>query len=327
MESQSLMTSTGLAVEYPFLGLALVPVLVVVAVYAYWSLRNSRRVEALLPRKRKTTLLLLVLVAQLLAPLLLVTASTGLYLERTEYVEVTVENALNYSARLPVNFVVLVDTSKSMLRSDTGARRIDVAKDFVEDLLSRMTSSDRVVLAVFSSNVTVVCQGLPQNCTSAVEGIEAGEKYSAIGDAIAFAEALAQASGLPTAIIVVSDMANNYGSPPLDIVRNTKHPVVLVRVGSDPRASWIEEARHSKTVRVLTVLTGSLDEIRSLARKTVVETRLSLYEGRSVIPIVKRDYTPTLLALLLSAILVAANLIATPLPPRRGAIERSTPRG
>ena len=320
MASQSLMTSIPLGADYPLLGglsglLAAVSLLILLV-----SLRRQHRVAALLPWiPRKRWLAVLVIAARTAIPVLLVVASMGLYFSRIDYVEANVTNVEDYASKLPVQFIILVDVSKSMLRADTGVPRIEAAKTFLEEFLGRLTPRDRVVLAVFSSNTTLLCEGSPLNCTSVVGGLRAGERYSAIGNAVSFAVSLARASGLPSVVVVVSDMANNYGAPPLDVLREAKTPVLLVKVGNDPRASWIyRAARENSMVKVFSLVTGSLDEAKNLARGSVDESRLTAYRGRTVIPVEHRDYFPTMFSLLAATLLIAIDLALTPSNPLRG---------
>ena len=320
MASQSLTTSIPLGADYPLLGglsglLAAVSLLILLA-----SLRRQHRIAALLPWiPRRRWIAVLVIAARTAIPVLLVVASMGLYFSKVDYVEANVTNVEDFASKLPVQFIILVDVSKSMLRADTGMPRIEAAKTFLEEFLGRLTPRDRVVLAVFSSNTTLLCEGSPLNCTTVLGVLRAGEKYSAIGNAVSFALGLAKASGLPSVIVVVSDMANNYGASPLDVLREVKTPVLLVRVGNDPRASWIYRAtRENSMVRVFSLVTGSLDEVKNLARKSVDESRLTAYQGRTVIPVEHRDYSPTLFSLLAAAVLIAIDLALTPSTPLRG---------
>ncbi len=193
------------------------------------------------------------------------------------YKEVRVENAsLSTVEKIPISLVVCLDVSKSMNYRDGGLKRIDMAKDFVAGL-ARHIGRAKLVLLVFSNTTRLVYEGAPSNVTQILSSIKAGERYSAIGDAAAAAASYVKASGMPGAVLVVTDGGWNYGADPVRVaetLRREKIPVIFVIVGNDPRGASLAAKLESHGVRVYQLNELSYQALNSLVEEAARSTRL-----------------------------------------------------
>lgn len=192
-----------------------------------------------------------------------------------EHVEVSIAN-IDRVMDVPIALVVAVDTSKSMGYIDGGVPRMQMAKDFLAKLASH-AGNFTIVLMKFSGRVELVYSGPPVNATAIIEGLAGGEKYSAIGDAIGAAVSYARASGLPTAVIVVTDGGWNYGSDPVQAALQAEEqgvPVVFVVVGSDARGFKLEEMLRASGIRVYRLDSFTYNVLDRLAEQVAKNARL-----------------------------------------------------
>ena len=193
------------------------------------------------------------------------------------YREVSIENAsLSTVEKIPISLVVCLDVSKSMNYRDGGLKRIDMAKNLIAGLAKRIGRA-KLVLLVFSSTTRLVYEGAPSNVTRVLSSIRAGERYSAIGDAAAAAASYVKASGMPGAVLVVTDGGWNYGADPVRVaeeLRREKIPVIFVIVGDDPRGASLAARLESHGVEIYQLNELSYRALNSLVEEAVRSTRL-----------------------------------------------------
>jgi len=193
------------------------------------------------------------------------------------YREVSVENAsLSTVEKIPISLVVCLDVSKSMNYRDSGLKRIDMAKGFIAGL-ARHIGRAKLVLLVFSNTTRLVYEGAPSNVTHILDSIGAGERYSAIGDAAAAGAGYVKASGMPGAVLVVTDGGWNYGADPVRVaeeLRREKIPVIFIIVGDDPRGASLAAKLESHGVRIYRLNELSYRALGSLVEEAARTTRL-----------------------------------------------------
>ena len=218
------------------------------------------------------------------APLLLLLSMLLLSLAASSpviryYREVSIENAsFSMVEKIPISLVVCLDVSKSMNYRDGGLKRIDMAKDFVAGLVKRIGSA-KLVLLVFSNTTRLVYEGEPSNVTRVLSSIRAGERYSAIGDAAAAAASYVKASGIPGAVLVVTDGGWNYGADPVRVaetLRRERIPVIFVVVGNDPRGASLAAKLEERGVKVFRLNELSYRALNSLVEEAARSTRLEV---------------------------------------------------
>ncbi len=192
-----------------------------------------------------------------------------------EHVEVNIAN-IDRVMDVPIALVVAVDTSKSMDYIDGGVSRMQMTKDFLAKLAS-YAGNFTIVLMKFSGQVELVYSGPPVNATAIIEGLTGGERYSAIGDAIGAAVSYARVSGLPTAVIVVTDGGWNYGNDPVQAALQAEEqgvPVAFVLVGSDDRGFRLEERLRASGIRVYRLDSFTYNVLDRLAEQVAKNARL-----------------------------------------------------
>ena len=261
----------GVSLAYPYM--LLLSLLALVPLFLW---RRARRVyqvlaQSLGPRGRPPRVPLFLVLSILLLSL---AASSPVI---RYYKEVGIENAsLSTVEKIPISLVVSLDVSKSMNYRDGGLKRIDMAKDFVASLAKRIGRA-KLVLLVFSNTTRLVYEGTPSNVTRVLSGISAGERYSAIGDAVAAAASYVKASGMPGAVLVVTDGGWNYGANPVRVaeeLRREKIPVIFVIVGNDPRGASLAAKLEEHGVRVYQLNELSYRALNSLVEEAARSTRL-----------------------------------------------------
>ena len=234
-----------------------------------------------------------------------------------QYKSVSIESAsINTVQRIPISLVICLDVSKSMGYRDSGSKRIDMAKSFVEKLVTRIGRA-RVVILAFSHAARLVYEGPPGNASRVLGSIVAGERYSAIGDAIASAASYIRASGLPGAVIAVTDGGWNYGADPVQVARELRAqhiPVVFVIVGHDPRGAGLAERLREQGISVYYLNEVSYKAIDSLVEKVSKSARLEALRLAGItsirLPIGERDVS-WITGLLAISLLVARFVLET----------------
>ncbi len=258
------------------------------------ALRNSSLLEARLGGAGRKKLVLLP-AARILAVILLASAAASPYLVVYRSIEVNVDN-VDKATSMPVQHIILLDVSRSMGYSDRvlgAATRFEAAKEFVKSYLESLRN-DNVTILVFSANLSTLCTGVAA-CLESLETAKPAQRYSAIGDAIAAASIRASVSGMPSIIVVVSDGGwNPYGSDPRDVARTQGNatPVIFVKVGSDPRATVIEEAARIGGYKLYNVDEFSLKALEDLVDEVRREARYEALRaaGMARIEVPERDY-------------------------------------
>lgn len=246
-------------------------------------------------------------VAALIA--LIIAAATPYY-EYTVRREVPVEQIDRLSGK-EVLHVILLDVSRSMTYGHGTRTRFEAAVEVLQKYLSSLTPSDRVHLAVFSSSVRRVCDGRPADCLHALEGLAAGERYTAIGDALLYALSLLDVAAEPAVVVLVSDGVNNYGSDPVQAAElfNAKGlPMTIISIGGLGVLPQIAKAAGAE---VYTVDEFTVEAVESLAAKAAREARYSalLARGEAYVEEAVRSYEPARILSILALILVVFALI------------------
>ncbi|MGC8987900.1 vWA domain-containing protein [Infirmifilum sp.] len=248
--------------------------------------------------------------ARITALLCLVLAAAVPYVEYTVKRQVPFDGLSELSGKKVLHLIV-VDVSRSMTYPLGLSTRFNVAKDLLEKYLQSLGGGDLVHLAVFSSSARPICQGAASECIKALKGLEAGERYTALGDAILYASSVARVSAMPTVVVLVSDGVNNYGSDPLQVAESLKEenlPVVLVAVGDYGVLPRVAETLGSK---LFTVDEFSLEAVKSLAARAAAEARYSalLARGEAYVEEARRSYLPTHVLLAAAFLMILATLI------------------
>ncbi len=243
-----------------------------------------------------------------LLTLILVAATP--YYERTVRREVQLEHIDQLSGK-EVLHVVLLDVSRSMTYSLGSRSRFDAAVSTLERYFSSLTPNDRVHLAVFSSSVRAACEGRPADCLKALRDLAAGERFTAIGDALLYALSVSDAAGLPAVVVLVSDGVNNYGSDPLQVAALFKDrglPLAIVSVGDQGIIPQVAEAAGAE---VYVVNEFTAEAVEGLAARVAREARYSalLARGEAYIEGVERSYEPTRILSAVALLLVVSALV------------------
>lgn len=273
------------------------------------ALRARRRLDGLYPARGWRGWWLAGNAARLAALLLLSLAALGPGLVVEKRVPVEQAVLLGESRTPAVEHVVMVDVSKSM------AGHVDQAAGLLRAYLSALPGSARVVVFAFAGNVSgPLCSGAPGDCLRVADELPrlVGERYTAIGDALLAALSYGRASGLPVAAVVVTDGANNHGSPVGDALRAAraaKVPVVFLLAGGDPRAAkLLEEARRYGALIVYSA-PGAGEAAAAAARRAAAEAELAALKSRGEAFITVRSVSqlPSSAAALAAALLAAAS--------------------
>lgn len=206
---------------------------------------------------------------------------------------------------------ILLDVSKSMTYSYGLKTRFDTAVEALKGYFSSLTPSDRVHLAVFSSSVRTVCDGPPADCMKALEDLAAGERFTALGDALLYAISISDAAELPAVVVLVSDGVSNYGSDPVQVAALFKSkglPLAIISVGSQGVIPQVAEVAEAE---VYTVNEFTVEAIESLAAKAAREARYSalLAKGEACIEEVRRSYEPARTLSVIALLLAVSAMI------------------
>lgn len=270
---------------------------------------NRRRVSHFFDVKvgHFTTLLEATKIASLI---LLILAAATPYIEYSVPREVPIDE-LPALAGKKVLHVVLLDVSRSMTYPLGFRTRFDAALEAVERYLSSLTSDDVVHLAVFSASVRMVCQGEPAQCIQVLKGLSAGERYTAVGDALLYAASVAEASPYAPVIVLVSDGSSNYGSDPIQVAETLKSrrlPLIVVAVGDSEILPSVAGSLNAKLYRVDEF---TVEAVGSLASKVAQEARYGALSarGEAFIEEVRRSYAPAQALLALAIIMLLLQLI------------------
>ena len=290
--------------------LVLVPTFILALVLFVRTARTRRKLAAALGgrfRKEYSGLALKLAVAALICLSL-----AEPYVSYSRRVDVPLDKADLLSSR-PVLHVVLLDVSRSMTYMEAGEGRISIAKKVLKKYFSQLPSTDRVLLAVFSRKVETLGLSTPSSALEELGGVEAEGRYSAVGDALVYAVSACRVSQTPSVVLLVTDGGWNYGSSPLDAAKAYSEegiPLVIVRVGSDPRGSSLYEVADKTGSRVyeadefsLEAINDMVGEIREFARYSALKAR-----GLAYVEVEERDYSPTLYVLLVAAALLPLSL-------------------
>jgi hypothetical protein len=213
--------------------------------------------------------------AHLLLIVLLVVASSSPSIATYKRVKLSIEN-IDKAMNIPITLVVAIDLSKSMGYKEGTKTRLNMAKELLSEMLTRVGNASIVVLG-FSATTRLIYKGPPSNVSKALQGLRAGEKYSAIGDALSSAATYLRVSGLPGALVVVTDGGWNYGPDPVQVAESLKErhiPVLFVIVGSDPRGYKLEARLRDTGVRVYRLNQITYSVLESLAMDAAKRARL-----------------------------------------------------
>lgn len=299
----------------PYALLLLIPI----TLYVYVMYRRTRLRRILLSKayivdtvksfgKWYKVLLLIKIILYLLIPIVIARPVTVTY----SYISIDSANdVITYNNELPITHIILIDVSKSMSYREVLTNRLSLAKKFIEKYLSRLGSRDNVVIISFAKETNVLCQGNKTVCTDKLSQLREFKEYSAIGDAIVYGLNYARASSLPSAVIIVSDGAWNYGSNPIHVISNlnkSKTPLAFIRVGTDPRANELIQFLKERNFLVYSV--GEVDEevLDTIIKEAYSEIKLATlkYSGKSYILHEELDYR---LFYLLIVVLLVLSLI------------------
>ncbi len=287
-------------------------ILAAVPVYIWWlrARRLSGRLRSILgsPAKPGGRALF---AARVTAIILLSLAASNPYIVEYRSVPVTLSNPEAYRG-VPVRHIIVVDVSKSMNYRDLGESRIDAARSLIAKYLRELGAGDNVTIMTFSSNITTLCSGSPEECMKALSRPKAGEKYSALGDALARGVLEARVSGIPGVVVLVSDGGWNYGSDPRQVAERYRGtaPVVLVRVGHDPRATVMEEAAAIMKARLFDLNEFSLKAINDTVSELYMQAKYTALTraGRTSIRVAYRSYYASSILGVLGAFFLIASL-------------------
>ncbi|MEM1509563.1 MAG: vWA domain-containing protein [Thermofilaceae archaeon] len=207
--------------------------------------------------------------------------------------------------------VVLLDVSRSITYSYGSRTRFDVAIEALKRYFSSLTPNDHVHLAVFSSSVRSVCDGLPVDCLKALDGLTAGERFTALGDSLLYALSISNVADLPAVVVLVSDGMSNYGSDPLQVATLFKSkglPMMIISIGGQGIIPQVTEAAGAE---VYVVNEFTIEAIESLAAKAAREARYNalLAKGEAYIEEVRRSYEPARILSMIALFLAFSALV------------------
>lgn len=290
--------------ENPY-ALVLIPASVFILTFLYIkSRKRSYNLTSRLGRIDNARISGILAAAKFATAIIIVFAAAQPYTITYSRMTVTPENVLEVNATSRI--VVLLDISTSMGYTDTFPSRIGNAVSLVEKIIEIAASKkDTVDVYGFSDSVKPLCV----NSSACKLDIKL-ERFSAIGDAIFFGYAKARASALPTAIILITDGASNYGSPVEDAVKATENIVVML-VGNDPRASKLENAckEHRIPIFRIALSSGEEDALNYVAQKLYASAKFEALKayGQLQISVQRRDYS---IQLYLLAVLILLFVIS-----------------
>ena len=273
---------------------ALAGILTSIPIYLWWrrASRLSQRLRRLLGSPSKYSGRA-VAATRILAVILLSLAASSPYVTAYRSIPVTLDNPEAYRD-VPVRHIIVVDVSKSMGYRDIGEQRIQAARRLIRGYLGELGDSDNVTIMVFSSTVRTLCSGSPGECLKAVDKLRAGERYSALGDALARGILEARVSGIPGVVVLVSDGGWNYGADPRQVAERYRGsaPVVIVKVGHDPRARILYEIAGRMGVKVFSVDQFSLQALNDTTSELYKQAKYTalIASGKTSIRISYRNY-------------------------------------
>jgi len=316
MHLQSQMTSIGFENS---LALLLIPVSLPILIFLY--LRSRKRSFALatrLGRVGRARLARILAVVKLATSILIAFAAAQPYTMSYSYTNITLDNVLEANAT-STRIVVLLDISNSMGQADTFPSRINNAISIVKRVIEMAVSrGDTVDVYGFSSTVKPLCVAVnkssAETCNTMLDSVKL-ERFSAIGDAIFFGYTKAMTSALPTAIVVITDGARNYGAPIEDAVKIAASegvPIAVVLVGSDPRAASLEKACEEQGLPLLRIGVSSDEEdvLQYIAEKIYARSRFEALKaaGHLQFLLPRRDYSIQFYILLVLIPLIIASM-------------------
>jgi Ca-activated chloride channel family protein len=291
--------------ENPY-ALVLIPASVFILTFLYIkSRKRSYNLASRLGRIGNARISGILAAAKFATAILIVFAAAQPYTITYSRTTVTPENVLEVNATSRI--VVLLDISTSMGYTDTFPSRIGNAVSLVERIIEIAASKkDKVDVYGFSDSVKPLCI----NSSACKLDIKL-ERFSAIGDAIFFGYAKARASALPTATILITDGASNYGSPVEDAVKATEKAMVVMLVGNDQRALKLENAckEHRIPLFRVTLSSGEEDALNYVAQKLYASAKFEALKayGQLQISVQRRDYS---IQLYLLAVLILLFVIS-----------------
>jgi len=115
---------------------------------------------------------------------------------------------LRWAGLAEQNFIMLIDRSASMQSTDVAPSRLEIAKQHALKLVEDMSRNDRMAVLAFSDHAEVI-QSLTDDRAAlrqAIAGIRPTDAPTRLGDSIAIARALAQASK-NSEVYIISDGA------------------------------------------------------------------------------------------------------------------------
>ncbi len=290
--------------KYPYILLFLPIILSFLVLVSTRKWKNYRRlVETYYSKPSRTWILLTI--TKVLAVVLVVVALSEPVLVYEKLVSISsASDVETYGNMTPVEHIVLVDVSKSM-----SGERIKIVKQFLTKYLSLLHSVDRVQLYVFAADIEgPLCSGTPSQCINAVEEIEAGRRYSAIGDAIVFGAEYARISPIPPIVLVVTDGANTLGSSPVDVLGNisVNTPIAIILVGNDPRSIDLRIKATEEDILLYSIDSPISSLIDDISKRASRETKLAALRGsgEAYVAIKYEANTPSVLLLVISATLL-----------------------
>lgn len=286
--------------------------LIVLALILYR--RSKKNVEALeklfVPVLRRKYLRISFTLFKLLFLASVLVAAAGPYYTYQVEEHVPVEDARLLKGK-PVMHVILIDVSKSMSYQLGLTSRLDAAKKLLETYLSKLGEKDVVHLVAFYGEVRPLYTGKPVDAVAALNKLRADKKYTAIGDALAYACSYARASRLPAVILLVSDGKNNYGGDPVqaaEVLREANVPLAVVAVGDDGVLGRVAEAAGGK-VYLLNEFTS--EAVLDFASQVARDARYSALSarGEAVISKTVYDYSPAVVAAVLAVVFFVASMV------------------
>jgi Ca-activated chloride channel family protein len=226
-------------------------------------------------------------------------------------------SSIDKAAKLPIALVVALDLSKSMSYREGPRTRLDMARDFITGMVTRIGNAT-IVLLGFSSTTEPLYSGPPAGVARVLHGLSAGGRYSAIGDAASTAAAYLRATRLPGAIVVVTDGGWNYGPDPVQVAKTlweSRIPTVFIIVGSDPRSYKLGERLREAGIPVYKLDSITYTALQSLVEEASRQVRLQALKaaGKTSVEVVAARETvswiPALLAIAPLALILRQHAI------------------
>jgi len=235
-------------VEHPYVMVLAIPLILILLFIEFKSKENYNRLKLYFMSIYKKPLAKVLLILSKLSKIIIIILLVILLAQ--PYITVKKETVLNYDdiAKLKTRpyYVILVDVSKSMNYGFEGATRLKKGLEFIKKILLNLNQSDVVIIILFSRDVRIFYNGTIAEAYDYIEQISGGERYSAIGDALAFAYNLVKLRQLPSIIFLLSDGGFNYGSNPIEVANmiggsNITLVVFHVGIGASSNAALLRE--------------------------------------------------------------------------------------